>query len=519
LSEVTKIEGRLVAETEKAVLINFGSGREVWIPKSTLKAEFKRNKNISQKFSIDTWVLEKNNVIIDEDHLVKELVGKIKARHKDDLIAIYGIGSFFDKNLPSNWIKNDIDLILVVKSIENIPKEHWDRRFYSEDLEGFEVFSGYNTLEMYQNKDKFKEFSGANYKWAILEIKLPENSKLLYGKDIRDQLREITTLTFDYDDLLARSFYHVEKSLREKGQIAENELSKAIFKTSFYLCVYFMENFSSTSIIEIAKKIKEIVEIIRPLKDIEIFFEEAITYRSTGQFKTDFTTLQKEYINFLISLLKTGALHRKIEKTELRTYFTKFFGGFPNLIRFLEKPRSQKTIQKKVQQSGNIIANLGPDFQSVNITGKIVEIFKGHRFTRADGTIGNIASFIMEDPTGLIRVVVWNDEVRKKLFRDNKFRKHATIIIANGYIRTGYNNKIEIHVGNYGNIVLEQSPLIPSPEIKRKMSKSDIVKRLQILDIDATKISKTPCHFCGLLCSPNAKKCPKCGEPLTIKFD
>ncbi len=130
------------------------------------------------------------------------------------MIAIYGIGSYFDKNLPDSWIKNDIDLILVVKSIKDIPKDKWNKRFFPEVIEGSDVFTGYNTVEMYQDKEKFKKDSGANYKWALMEIKHLENSKLLFGEDIRDKLPDITTIPFDYDDILARGVYHLKESLK-----------------------------------------------------------------------------------------------------------------------------------------------------------------------------------------------------------------------------------------------------------------------------------------------------------------
>jgi len=36
-----------------------------------------------------------------------------------------------------------------VKSIEKIPKEDWDKRFYPQTVEGYDLFTGYNTVEMY----------------------------------------------------------------------------------------------------------------------------------------------------------------------------------------------------------------------------------------------------------------------------------------------------------------------------------------------------------------------------------
>jgi len=46
---VSRIEGKLVAETEKAVRIRFKSGKEYWIPKSTIRPDFVKNFFIDQK--------------------------------------------------------------------------------------------------------------------------------------------------------------------------------------------------------------------------------------------------------------------------------------------------------------------------------------------------------------------------------------------------------------------------------------------------------------------------------------
>jgi len=348
LNELSKnptneIEGMIVAETEKALLIKFKSEKQAWIPKSTIESKFTSDKTIFQTFLIERWVLEKNKIIIDEDSLVKNIVETLANRHSDNLIAIYGIGSFFDKNLPETWIKNDMDLILVVKSIENIPKEEWDKRFYPRTIGGHNVFTGYNTIEMFQNKEKFTELSGASYEWALIEIKNPENSQLLYGEDIRNKLPDITSLDFDYDDILARGLYHIEKSLKgESDASIIRELSKAIFKTAFYLCVYFVDSFRFTSLVEIGKKLEDIIQLIIPLKSFRKFFEEAKLYRTAGKFSMDYEPLRNKFITYIFSLMKQGILHRKIDGGELDIFLTKYFGGFPLLLRFQDKLKKKK---------------------------------------------------------------------------------------------------------------------------------------------------------------------------------
>jgi len=61
-SEASQVTGIIEGETEKALLINFKNGKELWVPKSTIRSNYDQSKNISQTFIIDEWLLKKNNV-------------------------------------------------------------------------------------------------------------------------------------------------------------------------------------------------------------------------------------------------------------------------------------------------------------------------------------------------------------------------------------------------------------------------------------------------------------------------
>jgi len=61
-SEASQITGIIEGETEKALLINFQNGKELWVPKSTIHSNYDQSKNSSQTFIIDEWVLKKNKV-------------------------------------------------------------------------------------------------------------------------------------------------------------------------------------------------------------------------------------------------------------------------------------------------------------------------------------------------------------------------------------------------------------------------------------------------------------------------
>lgn len=445
-----------------------------------------------------------------EDSVIKIVLEDLLARYKEDIIAIYGIGSYFDEEIPSSWKNNDIDIIAIVKSLKRFPKVDWTEvKFLKRKIEGKEVWIGFNSLEGYQNKDLFRSQSFSNYEWSILDIKYPQNSVLLYGKDIRDQLPDIKSLVFDFDDILARGLYHLDKSLGEKNQdIAKKEFSKAVFKTGFYICVYFNTGFTDTRVLHIGQKMKETSEVVRKIEDINGYFEETIVFRTTGYYITKFKKLREEFVKFLFTLLELGGLHKKMSTSELKGYFTSSFSGFPHLIHFLNK-----FYKGRMSQNSSVKEII--DFQSINFIGTVKEVGKRHSFERADGSKGSFASFIVEDHSGVVRVVIWNDEIRRRLFQD--LTKNSTVEIINGYIKLGYKNKVEVHIGKYGNVVIHEI-FSPTRRIKRDISKSKVITQLKMLDINETKVKRTPCHFCGLLCSPSAKRCPKCGEPLNSEF-
>ncbi|MFX1569837.1 MAG: hypothetical protein ACFFCV_15905 [Promethearchaeota archaeon] len=62
-SKVQSVNGIIKGETNKALLIQFDNGTEIWIPKSRIHSSFDKNKNENQEFMIDDWILEKNKVV------------------------------------------------------------------------------------------------------------------------------------------------------------------------------------------------------------------------------------------------------------------------------------------------------------------------------------------------------------------------------------------------------------------------------------------------------------------------
>jgi len=115
------------------------------------------------------------------------------------------------------------------------------------------------------------------------------------------------------------------------------EFTKGIFKIGFYLCVYFDTQFRFTSLVKIAEKIKLLVSSDKIDSIINSYLEEAVIYRMTSQFKSEFQSLRDDFVKFAFSSLANGSLHKKIGKTELIKLLSVSFSGLGYLIRFVRK--------------------------------------------------------------------------------------------------------------------------------------------------------------------------------------
>ncbi|MFX1551834.1 MAG: OB-fold nucleic acid binding domain-containing protein [Promethearchaeota archaeon] len=438
-----------------------------------------------------------------QDPILKRIIDDLIGRYLDNIIAIYGIGSYFDKGIPSEWLRNDIDIIVIVKSLEKIPKPDWtDVHYKKKQINGKNVWIGFNTVNSYRDRYSFNKESFSNYEWSLIELKHPENSLFLYGNDIRNQISETINLQFDYDDILARGLYHIDKSMNEKDLIvAKRDLSKGIFKIAFYFCIFYDQFFRKTSIIEIGNKLKELKKINEDLEGIINFYEESFIFRLKGQYKSAFINLREAIILYVFSLLERGSLHREMNYQNLVKYLSTTFNGLSYLLQKLHN--SNLYMDDRVN-----IENVNFNMRNITIPGRIKQIFGTHTFNKEEGTEGRVGSFLLSDPTGEIRVVLWGEHT--KVFKTNEFNLGRSLYVVNGYAKEGRKGEIEIHVSTYGNIFL--LPEDQNEMKEKQITKAEIAKRLEF--IEDRKSIRIPCPFCGFLCPPDIKKCRKCGEVL-----
>ncbi|TFG29509.1 MAG: hypothetical protein EU532_02925 [Promethearchaeota archaeon] len=280
---------------------------------------------------------------VNDSFLLRKILNDLEDQFSDNIISVYGIGSYFDESLPSDWIKKDLDLIVIVNSLEAIPKPDWTEiRYERKKLEDCEVWLAFNTLEAYQNKSTFEKQSFSNYEWSLLDLKLPENSIHLYGQDIREKLPDIAHLNYDFDDILARSLYHFDNSfkvaIKSKNTMESmREFTKGVFKFGFYICIYFDNSFRYTSIRRIATNIEKLHEQ-NILDDLIVdCMKQSILFRRSNTFPEDYIKLRNKLVLYIFALIGKGKLHRKMNFNELKYYLKNTFRGLKYLLKFAQK--------------------------------------------------------------------------------------------------------------------------------------------------------------------------------------
>jgi len=88
------------------------------------------------------------------------------------------------------------------------------------------------------------------------------------------------------------------------------------------------------------------------------------------------------------------------------------------------------------------IKNVLPGMKTVEIAGKVIKIYETRTFDK-NNRKGKVASFLIGDETGLIRIVAWNDKVDIL----SNMKETDAIKIENGYAKEN-NGRIEVHLGD-----------------------------------------------------------------------
>ena len=108
------------------------------------------------------------------------------------------------------------------------------------------------------------------------------------------------------------------------------------------------------------------------------------------------------------------------------------------------------------------LSELKEEMRNIVLLGKILQIYEPREFSRKDGSVGRVVSFLFGDGSQKIKVILWDDKV--DLVKNEYFKANELIRIIGGYCKKGRNKKLEVHLGKRGKVIL-------SPEIGNKKLK------------------------------------------------
>jgi len=159
------------------------------------------------------------------------------------------------------------------------------------------------------------------------------------------------------------------------------------------------------------------------------------------------------------------------------------------------------------------IKNIVPKIRDLKVTGRVVRIFDTREFKGKNGKQGKVASIILGDETGNIRLSLWDDQT-------NMIEKLATgmaVETFGAYTKEDGVGGVELRFGNRGGVkILEQSDL---PEFG-KMKKDMGIERINISDLKEGENAELRASIVQLFeTSVFYEICPQCGSRVTKDGD
>ncbi len=132
------------------------------------------------------------------------------------------------------------------------------------------------------------------------------------------------------------------------------------------------------------------------------------------------------------------------------------------------------------------IKDVALGMKNVGITGRIFKISKINEFQKS-GRKGRVSNVFLGDSTGIIRIPLWDDQV--KLVEDGLVTVGDIVKIGNGFVRENMFGDKEISLGKYGSINhVQEFVALPSVEELSNMLANPMPERTRISDLVSSGI-------------------------------
>ena len=127
----------------------------------------------------------------------------------------------------------------------------------------------------------------------------------------------------------------------------------------------------------------------------------------------------------------------------------------------------------------------------VSVTGTVILAYPSRTFQRREGAQGRVGRFVLQDKTGSVNVVLWDEKA--ELLDQRRIVPDVTVRINHGYVRAGLDGKPEINVGRRGSLVIQTPSGTPEQNSNVSHKKiGEISEKDLFVNLIGTVVSASP---------------------------
>ena len=173
-------------------------------------------------------------------------------------------------------------------------------------------------------------------------------------------------------------------------------------------------------------------------------------------------------------------LSKNVYSKENQGVFEVHAGSLSNIV---VNPKMPDLKLPEVKEKLLKVEELSEGNPAVNILLRASSLLPRTEFTRSDGSVGSRASFVGEDKSGKIRVVLWDKA------SDLDLDEGDVVKIENGYTRKGLGEELELQAGNRARVVKSDVvldlPKLPKKEVGKDVKISGLRKDDSQVNVEA----------------------------------
>ncbi len=161
----------------------------------------------------------------------------------------------------------------------------------------------------------------------------------------------------------------------------------------------------------------------------------------------------------------------------------------------LELPPLEKKTAGKVK-----IKDIKSDLRNFILESRVLRVYEPREYSK-----GQLASLIVGDKSGTIRVVLWDE----KAAITTDIKDGDAILLKNAYARANLNDEPEVHIGKYGEVVIDDTLKVPTVgQISSSMTTEKSISDLEnndrfikisgkVMDVEERPLIFMNCGECG----------------------